>query len=99
MVIPGVKLKNFKNLIQGVSKKKVLSWVSSYFSSRGPILLFNMCFGIRILRPFHIATRVIAIQNLNAKNTCADMILEGSSMNMEWSFMEWSSMNVKSSQL
>ena len=37
-----------------------------------------MCFGIRISSPFHLATQIVSIQNLNclknAKNACADMI-------------------------
>ena len=47
----------------------------SYFSSRGRILLFHMCLGIRILSPFHLAIQKVSIQNLNRpKNACADMI-------------------------
>ena len=50
----------------------------SNFCSRSLILLFHMCFGIRILSPFHLATQIVSIQNLhcpkNAKNVCADMI-------------------------
>ena len=45
--------------IQGVSKKKVLSWFSSCFSSRGRILHYPVCFGIRILSPFHLSTQII----------------------------------------
>ena len=37
-----------------------------------------MCFGIRILSPFHLANQIISIQNpncpKNAKKACADMI-------------------------
>ena len=38
-----------------------------------------MCFGIRIWSPFHLATQIISIHNLNCpkntkKNACADMI-------------------------
>ena len=44
---------------QGVSKKNVLSWFLPYFSFGGRILLFQMCFGIRILSPFHLATQTI----------------------------------------
>ena len=64
--------------LQGVSKKRYFSDFLSYFSSRGRILLFHMCFGIRILSPFHLAIQKVSIQNLNcpknAKNACADMI-------------------------
>ena len=64
--------------IQGVSKKRYFLDFLSYFSSRGRILLFHMCFGIRILSPFHLAIQKVSIQNLNcpknAKNACADMI-------------------------
>ena len=64
--------------LQGVSKKRYFLDFLSYFSSRGRILLFHMCFGIRILSPFHLAIQKVSIQNLNcpknAKNTCADMI-------------------------
>ena len=41
--------------IQGVSKKRYFCDFLSYFSSRGRILLFDMCFGIRILSLFHLA--------------------------------------------
>ena len=41
--------------LQGVSKKRYFSDFLSYFSSRGQILLFHMCFGIRISSPFHLA--------------------------------------------
>ena len=64
--------------VQGVSKKRYFLDFLSYFSSRGRILLFHMCFGIRILSPFHLAIQKVSIQNLNcpknAKNACADMI-------------------------
>ena len=37
-----------------------------------------MCFGTRILSPFHLATQIVSIHNLkclkNVKTTCADMI-------------------------
>ena len=59
-------------------KKRYFSDFLSYFSSWGRILLFHMCFGIRILSPFHLAIQKVSIQNLNcpknAKNACADMI-------------------------
>ena len=59
-------------------KKRYFLDFLSYFSSRGRILLFHMCFGIRILSPFHLAIQKVSIQNLNcpknAKNACADMI-------------------------
>ena len=61
--------------IQGVSKKRYFCDFLSYFSSRGRILLFHMCFGIRISSPFHLAFQKVSIQNLNCpKNACADMI-------------------------
>ena len=67
------------HFLQGVSKKRYFSDFLSYFSSRGWILLFHMCFGIRILSPFHLAIQKVSIQNINcpknAKNACADMIL------------------------
>ena len=47
--------------LQGVSKIRYLS----HFCSRGRILPFNMCFGIRISSPFHLATQTISIHNLN----------------------------------
>ena len=49
----------------GCLLKKVLSWFLSYFCSRSQILPFHMCFEIRILRPFHLATQIISIQNIN----------------------------------
>ena len=61
--------------LQGVSKKRYFSDFLSYFSSKGRILLFHMCFGIRISSPFHLAIQKVSIQNLNCpKNACADMI-------------------------
>ena len=63
--------------IQGVSKKRYFLGFLSFFSSRGRILLFRMCFGIRISSPFHLATQTRHFQNLkcpkNAKNACADL--------------------------
>ena len=57
-------------------KKRYFSDFFSYFSSRGRILLFHMCFGIRISSPFHLAIQKVSIPNLNCpKNACADMIL------------------------
>ena len=65
-------------VVQGVSKKRYLLDFLSYFSSRGRILLFHMCFGIRISSQFHLAFQKLSIQNLNcpknAKHACADMI-------------------------
>ena len=43
--------------IQGVSKKRYFLGFLSFFSSRGRILLFRMCFGIRISSPVHLATQ------------------------------------------
>ena len=47
--------------------------------SRSPILLFHMCFGIRISSPFHLATLILPIANhkcpKNAKNPCADVLI------------------------
>ena len=61
--------------VQGVFKKRYFCDFLSYFSSRGRILLFHMCFGIRISSPFHLAIQKVFIQNLNCpKNACADMI-------------------------
>ena len=51
--------------IQGVSKKRYFLDFLSYFSSRGRILLFHMCFGIRISSPFHLAIQKVSIQNIN----------------------------------
>ena len=45
--------------LQGVSKKRYFLGFLSYFSSGGRILLFRMCFGIRISSPFHLATQTI----------------------------------------
>ena len=53
-------------------------------SARNPILLFHMCFGIRILNPFHLTTQIVSIQNLNCPKTHA----------LTW-FLEWSSIHVK----
>ena len=55
--------------VQGVSKKRYFCDFLSYFSSRGRILLFHMCFGIRILSPFHLAIQKVSIQNLNVLKT------------------------------
>ena len=64
--------------LHGVSKKRYLSDFLSYFSSRGRILLFHMCFRIRILSPFQLAAKIISTQNpncsKNAENTCANML-------------------------
>ena len=92
-----------------MSLKKVLSWFLSHFASRGTILLFHMCFGIRISSLFHPATQMIPIQNLNcpknAKNDARTWFYKrvfckygGSSMKMESSSMnmECSSKNVES---
>ena len=58
---------------QGVSKKRYFWDFLSYFSSRCRILLFHMCFGIRISSPFHLAIQKVSSQNLNCpKNACAD---------------------------
>ena len=46
-------------ILQGVSKKRYFLGFLSYFSSGGRILLFRMCFGIRISSPFHLATQTI----------------------------------------
>ena len=51
-------------MIQGVSKKRYVSDFLSYFSSRGRILHFHLCFGIRISSPFHQNTLNIPIQNI-----------------------------------
>ena len=61
-----------------VSLKKVLQRCLSYFCSRSRILLFQMCYGIRISSPFHLGTQIISIHILNcpkiAKNACTDMV-------------------------
>ena len=57
----------------------------SYFSSRGRILLFHMCFGIKISNPFHLAIQKVSIQNLNCpKNACADMIFIPALRSEDW---------------
>ena len=66
-IIEAVKQTGQIEIIQGVSKEKVLSWFLSHSASRGPILLFHMCFGIKILSPIHLATQMIPIQNLTSK--------------------------------
>ena len=71
--------------IQGVSKKRYFCDFLSYFSSRGRILLFHMCFGIRISSPFHLAIQKVSIQNLNCpKNACADMIFIPALRSEDW---------------
>ena len=63
-------------MLQGVSKKRYFLDFLSYFSSRGWILLFHMCFGISISSVFNLAIQKVSIQNLNCpKNACADMIV------------------------
>ena len=58
-----------------VSLKKILLWFSSYFSSRGWILLFHIFWGIRIASPIHLATHKVPIQSLNCyRNAGADTI-------------------------
>ena len=75
----------FSNLIQGVSKKRYFLDFLSYFSSIGRILLFHMCFGIRISSPFHLAIQKVSIQNLNCpKNACADMIFIPALRSEDW---------------
>ena len=71
--------------LQSVSKKRYFSDFLSYFSSRGRILLFHMCFGIRISSPFHLAIQKVSIQNLNCpKNACADMIFIPALRSEDW---------------
>ena len=71
--------------VQGVSKKRYFLDFLSYFSSRGRILLFHMCFGIRISSPFHLAIQKVSIQNLNCpKNACADMIFIPALRSEDW---------------
>ena len=48
-----------------------------------------MCFGIRILSPFHLATQIVSIQNLNCPKTLK--------MHARTWFLEWSSIHVKCS--
>ena len=69
------KSQESNNQLQGVSKKKVLSCIYSCFCSRSRILLFHMCFGIRILSPFHLSTQTMPIQNMNCtKNACTSVL-------------------------
>ena len=71
--------------IQGVSKKRYFLDFLSYFSSRGRILLFHMCFRIRISIPFHLAIQKVSIQNLNCpKNACAGMIFIPALRSEDW---------------
>ena len=97
--------------VQGVSTKRYFSDFLSYFSSRGRILLFHMCFGIRISSPFHLATQTIHFQNLkcpkNAKNACLE-IKNHRKIQDNWGWiifqidsmnMEYSSMNVECSSM
>ena len=60
-----IKVQTCMGKIQGVSKKRYFCDFLSYFSSRGRILLFHMCFRIRILSPFHLA-----IQKKNHVRAC-----------------------------
>ena len=64
----------------------------SYFCFRSRILLFHMCFGIRISRCFHLATQIISIQNPNfpKKNTktCSSDMIFGI---LFFQLLEWSS--------
>ena len=59
-------------------RRKSLCYLFLETPCRSRILLFHMCFGIRISSLFHLATQIAPIQNLNcpvnAKNACADMI-------------------------
>ena len=74
-----------KSYLQGVSKKRYFLDFLSYFSSIGRILLFHMCFGIRISSPFHLAIQKVSIQNLNCpKNACADMIFIPALRSEDW---------------
>ena len=60
-----------------------------------------MCFGIRILSPFHLATQIVSIQNLNCPKTlkthARTWLLEWSSIHVKCSsiFAKFSSMNVE----
>ena len=66
-------------------KKRYFLDFLSYFSSRGRILLFHMCFGIRILSPFHLAIQKVSIQNLNCpKNACEDKIFIPALWSEDW---------------
>ena len=62
--------KKNKRGVQGVSKKRYFCDFLSYFSSRGRILLFHMCFGIGILSPFHLAIQKVSMQNLKTVFLC-----------------------------
>ena len=80
-----MNVQRIREYIQGVSKKRYFLDFLSYFSSRGRILLFHMCFGIRILSPFHLAIQKVSIQNLNCpKNACADMIFIPALRSEDW---------------
>ena len=48
-----------------VSLNKGTFSIFIFFCSRSQILLFCMCFGVRILSPVHLATQIISIQNPN----------------------------------
>ena len=66
--------------IQGVPKKCPIAIFSfNLFNYICPIILFHMCFEIRILSPFHLNTLNIPIQNINCptkhQNAWADIIL------------------------
>ena len=88
-----------------VSQKKETLAFSSFFCSSSRILLFHMCFGIRISSPFRLATQIVSIQNLNypknAKNAAKTWFLECSSINVKCSsiFVEFSSIFGKLSSI
>ena len=80
-----LKLSTLTHLLQGVSKKRYFNDFLSYFSSRGRILLFHMCFRIRILSPFHPAIQKVSIQNLNCpKKACTDIIFIPALRSEDW---------------
>ena len=59
----------------GCTKKNATQRLVSYFCSRSRILLFHVCFRIRILSLFHLDTETMPILNLNClKNACADFL-------------------------
>ena len=70
----------FNNFLKyRVTQKKCNIRILTSNQISSPILLFHMCFGIRISSPFHLATLILPIANhkcpKNAKNACADVLI------------------------
>ena len=57
------------HLSTGCPKKNVPQGFFALICSRGPIILFHMCFGIRILILFQLNTLNIPIQNIRCPKT------------------------------